>query len=82
MGWPGPNSTRWEYPFKIPTTSILARENEAAAVPITALAAGAGPPANRMATRRILLVFAAWDGESERGVADIRDSFPFLRGQQ
>ena len=29
------------------------RRNEAAAVEITALAAGAGPPANKMATRRI-----------------------------
>src|SRR4051812_33928950 len=42
----------------MPTTSMPLRRNETAAVEITALAAGAGPPANRMATRRILL-FAA-----------------------
>ena len=35
-----------------PTTSISLRKNELAAVEITALAAGAGPPANRIATRR------------------------------
>jgi hypothetical protein len=61
----------------MPTTSILSRRNEAADVPITALAAGAGPPAKSIATRRILLLFAALDGESDWGVADIRDSFPF-----
>ena len=37
----------------MPRTSMPCRRNEAAAVEITALAAGAGPPANRMATRRI-----------------------------
>jgi hypothetical protein len=37
----------------IPTTSTPWFTNEAAHVEITALAAGAGPPANRMATRRI-----------------------------
>src|SRR4051794_18455134 len=37
----------------MPTTSMPLRRNEAAAVEITALAAGAGPPANRIATRRI-----------------------------
>src|SRR5688500_5158691 len=36
----------------MPITSIPWRRNETAAVEITALAAGAGPPANRMATRR------------------------------
>src|SRR5262245_5420309 len=35
----------------IPSTSISFRRNDAAAVEITALAAGAGPPANRIATR-------------------------------
>jgi hypothetical protein len=33
---------------------MLFRRNETAAVEMTALAAGAGPPANRMATRRML----------------------------
>ena len=44
--------------------------NEAAAVEITALAAGAGPPAKRMATRRI------WRGlgEEGEGEADILNS--------
>src|SRR3954452_23143442 len=42
----------------MPTTSIPLRRNETAAVEITALAAGAGPPANRMATRRMLLLAA------------------------
>ena len=36
----------------MPTTSMSLRRNETAAVEITALAAGAGPPAKRMATRR------------------------------
>ncbi len=36
----------------IPTTCISLRMNETAAAEITALAAGAGPPANRIATRR------------------------------
>jgi len=36
----------------MPTTSILLRRKEQAAVEITALAAGAGPPANKMATLR------------------------------
>jgi hypothetical protein len=34
-------------------TSMLLRRKETAAVEITALAAGAGPPANKIATRRI-----------------------------
>ena len=33
---------------------MLLRRNDTAAVEITALAAGAGPPANRIATRRML----------------------------
>src|SRR6516225_7245922 len=37
----------------MPKTSMPWRRNEAAAVEITALAAGAGPPANKIATRRI-----------------------------
>ena len=37
----------------MPKTSMLLRRNETAAVEITALAAGAGPPANRIATRRM-----------------------------
>ena len=32
----------------MPSTSMLFRRNETAAVEITALAAGAGPPANKM----------------------------------
>ena len=36
----------------MPSTSVPSRMNEVAAVEITALAPGAGPPANRMATRR------------------------------
>jgi len=39
----------------IPTTLMPLRKNEAAAVEITALAAGAGPPANKIATLRIVL---------------------------
>ena len=35
-------------------TSILLRRKETAAVEMTALAAGAGPPAKRIATRRML----------------------------
>src|SRR5215470_6326569 len=37
----------------MPRTSMPWRRNDAAAVEITALAAGAGPPAKRIATRRI-----------------------------
>jgi hypothetical protein len=44
---------RWAYPCMIPKTSMPFRRNVAAAVEITALAAGAGPPAKRMATRLI-----------------------------
>jgi hypothetical protein len=36
----------------MPMTSTLWRRDDAAAVEITALAAGAGPPANKIATRR------------------------------
>ena len=39
---------------QMPTTSMSLRRNAVAAVEITALAAGAGPPANRIATRRKL----------------------------
>src|SRR3954447_14841305 len=42
----------------MPTTSIPLRRNETAAVEITALAAGARPPANRIATRRMLILGA------------------------
>ncbi len=35
-------------------TSMLLRRKETAAVEMTALAAGAGPPAKRIATRRML----------------------------
>src|SRR5580704_11044963 len=52
-------------------TSMLLRRKETAAVEITALAAGAGPPAKRMATRRMLLCDA---GGRESGVIA-----PFLR---
>ena len=41
----------------MPRTSIPAFKKDAAAVEITALAAGAGPPAKRMATRLILGFF-------------------------
>lgn len=42
-----------EYPFRMPITLILRLANEAAQVEITAFAAGAGPPANRIATHEI-----------------------------
>src|SRR5512135_1142602 len=46
----------------IPSTSTSWRRNALAAVEITALAAGAGPPANRMATRRIAVrSLGGWD---------------------
>ncbi len=38
----------------MPITSMSFRRNDTAAVEITALAAGAGPPANTIATRRKL----------------------------
>src|SRR5438067_9280575 len=41
----------------MPTTSISFRWKAAAAVEITALAAGAGPPAKRIATRLRLVAF-------------------------
>ena len=43
------------------------RRNEAAAVEITALAAGAGPPAKRIATRRIGRAFRGGRGLGRRG---------------
>src|SRR4051794_25777331 len=54
----------------MPRTSIPLRRNADAAVEMTALAAGAGPPAKRMATRRI------WRGlgEEGEGEADILNS--------
>jgi hypothetical protein len=48
----------------IPKTSMLFRKNETAAVEMTAFAAGAGPPANRMAARRM---FDCARGGRERG---------------
>src|SRR5271166_5759032 len=58
----------------MPTTSMLFRRKADAAVEITALAAGAGPPAKRMATRRIGRGFCG-EGEAEsEGEANIRNS--------
>src|SRR5689334_641974 len=62
----------------MPNTSIPWRRNETAAVEITALAAGAGPPANRMATRRIGL-FSPW-GRDRMVIACVLRSLS-LRGQ-
>ena len=42
---------RLVYPWKMPSTSMPASKNEFAAAEITALAAGAGPPENTIATR-------------------------------
>ena len=42
---------------------MLFRRNETAAVEITALAAGAGPPANKMATRRMF--DSVWGGRDK-----------------
>ena len=41
----------------MPTTSMPLRRNAVAAEEMTALAAGAGPPANRIAARRMLLCY-------------------------
>src|SRR6187549_2938004 len=41
----------------MPSTSMSLRKNAAAAVEMTALAAGAGPPANKIATRLSEVVF-------------------------
>src|SRR5205807_492621 len=57
----------------MPSTSMSLRRNDAAAVEITALAPGAGPPANKMATR--FKVVVCFDGAA-RGLdiaADSRD---------
>src|SRR5262245_45296588 len=54
------------------------RRNEAAAVEMTALAAGAGPPAKRIATRRILVPPAAEDPEAGWGEGDMRNSIKDL----
>ena len=57
------------------------RRNEDAAVEITALAAGAGPPANRMATRRIWRGLGV-EGEGEADILNSRQGLSLVRSIQ
>src|SRR4051812_40742493 len=61
----------------MPMTSISLRRNELAAVEITALAAGAGPPANKMATRRKLVWVL---GGRDKVIGRCSQSNKYLRG--